>query len=102
MGATVQATRISSWGNSDAVRIPRSLLRLAGLKAGDDVDIVVNERSNIEIVPKAKSHRRVKPAKGVTFDSLFAGYESSDKPIDYSSPWLGDDLVGAEYEAWSR
>ena len=102
MAGTAQATRISSWGNSEAVRIPRSLLRTAGLKAGDDVDVVVNERSNIEIVPKKKAHRRVKPAKGVTFDALFAGYEPPSKPIDYSSPWLDDELVGAEYEAWSR
>lgn len=87
---------MSCWNGKQSFR------RLARHEAGNDADVVVDERGNIEIAPKTKAHRRVKPEKGITFDSLFEGYEPSDKPSDYSSPWLGDDLSGAEHEAWSR
>lgn len=99
---TASVTKIASWGNSDAVRIPRALLRLVGLSSGDSVDIVVNERNNIEIVPKGRAHRRVKPARGVTFDSLFANYDSTEAKSALPPAWPNDDMVGAEFEAWSR
>lgn len=102
MPATVSATKISSWGNSDAVRIPRSLLKRVGLSSGDGVDVVVNERNNIEIVPRSRVHRRVKPMRGITFDSLFAGHDPSAWKADASPAWPDDDMVGAEFEAWSR
>lgn len=98
MAAT--ATRISSWGNSEAVRIPRSILRIAGLVSGDKVDVTVNERNNIELVRREAPHRRVMPEPGITFDSLFRGYVPPDDPLP--APWPDDDMVGAEYQAWSR
>lgn len=36
----------------------------------------------------------------VAFDSLFAGYDSVDASL--SSPWPSENMVGAEFEAWSR
>lgn len=99
---SASATKIASWGNSDAVRIPRTILRRVGLASGDGVDVVVNERNNIEIIPRARAHRRVKPMRGVTFDSLFAGYDPSATRADLPSAWPDDDMIGAEFEAWSR
>lgn len=93
-------TRISTWGNSEAVRIPRGTLRAAGLLSGDDVEVVVNERNNIELVPAAKAHRRVLPKRGVNFDTLFAHWEPSAQSA--TIPWPDDELVGAEREAWAQ
>ena len=93
-------TKISTWGNSDAVRIPCAILRAVGLLSGDDVELVVNERNNIEIVPAGKAHRSVRPKRGVTFDALFAGYEPQRQ--DSTPAWPDDGMVGAELEAWAR
>ena len=93
-------TRISSWGNSEAVRIPRALLRLAGLQAGDSVEVTVNSAGNIELVPQQRLHRQARPERGVTFDKLFAGYEPAAAAPEPA--WPDDAMVGAELEAWSR
>lgn len=93
-------TKISTWGNSDAVRIPCAILRAVGLLSGDDVELIVNERNNIEIVPAGKSHRSVRPKRGVTFDALFSGYNPQ---VHSPTPaWPDNDMMGAELEAWTR
>lgn len=91
-------TAIASWGNSEAVRIPKDLLRRVGLKKGDRVSLCVNGQGRLELVPQKQTHRRVKPERGVTFDSLFKNYESG--AIDNASAWPTDDFVGAERDAW--
>lgn len=93
-------TTISTWGNSEAVRIPRDILRSVGLRKGDRVAFEVNSRGRIELVPGEASHRRVVPAKGVTFESLFRGYEGD--AVAQSGGWPTEDMVGAEWDAWSR
>lgn len=95
-----QATKISTWGNSDAVRIPRQVLKAVGLASGDSVNVVVNERNNIEIVRKKGGHRCVKPAKGITFESLFTGYDLAKATS--TEAWPNEGMIGAEFEAWSR
>ncbi len=95
------STAVAAWGNSDAIRIPRDLLRRVGLKTGDPVTVAVNDRGNLEISPEPLAHRRCAPATGVTFDSLFKGYRGGR--LDNAGAWEGDDdLVGAEREAWAR
>lgn len=93
------ATNIASWGNSEAVRIPKSLLRSVGLSAGDSVRIATTERGVIEIAPIRREHRRVQPKRGITFDSLFEGYEPARQ--NTAAPWPTDDMLGTELEAWS-
>ncbi len=98
--SSAQSTRVASWGNSEAIRIPQSILRAAGLAPGDRVEIVVNERHNIEVFRKAPEHRRVRPAEGITFDTLFAGYNSETCPTSEPA-WPDEDMQGDEFEAWS-
>ena len=102
VAAASSSTRISVWGNSDAVRIPRGALRAVGLASGDSVEVVVNERHNIELVPKQRAHRRIRPKKGVSFDTLFAGYEPPATEPRVGECWPDDSMVGAELDAWSR
>lgn len=92
------ATTVAPWGNSEAVRIPKSLLRSVGLSAGDKVTIGATERGSIEIVPTRRIHRRVQPKEGVTFATLFDGYEPTTA-VDVPS-WPSEDMAGAEAEAW--
>ena len=91
-------TAVAQWGNSLAVRIPRSISSVLSLRRGDEVSIMVNERGNIEIAAAQPRHRRVVAAPGVTFDTLFAGYAGTSE--DSGDAWPSDDLVGAEREAW--
>ncbi|MBQ9068901.1 MAG: AbrB/MazE/SpoVT family DNA-binding domain-containing protein [Eggerthellaceae bacterium] len=92
------STAIAQWGNSEAVRIPQPVLRLANLKRGDQVTAEVNERGNIELIPVERAHRRVLPKRGVTFETLFAGYDASRTAP--SEQWPTDDMLGAEWDAW--
>lgn len=86
-------TTIGTWGNSAAIRIPRAILKLVSLGQGGRVDVRVNERGNIEISSASVSHRRVAPAQGITFDSLFAGYEGGRH--DSSDAWPEGSMEGA-------
>ena len=94
------ATTIAPWGNSEAVRIPRDVLRSVGLRRGDQVSFEVNHSGRIEIIPQKQPHRRVEPARGVTFDTLFKGYEGGC--LAGGDAWPNDDLVGAEWDSWAR
>lgn len=98
MVVAIQRTKVSSWDNSEAVRIPRGVLRTAGLSSGDDVDVAVNKRGNIELVPGERAHQRAHPARHVTYESLFAD-NKGDAQVDLACVWP-DVMVGAEGEAW--
>ena len=93
---------IGTWGNSEAVRLPQAVLRLTGLRHGDRVSIGVTDSGGIEIAPIARKHRRVLPKRGVTFESLFDGYDPPEGDLPGADAWPDDDLVGAEWEAWAR
>lgn len=93
-------TSIATWGNSEAVRLPKGILAKVGLSAGDVVDLVVDGDGRIVIVPEKKAHRKVAAKEGVTAASLFSGY-TSDR-YDASGAWPSNELVGAERDAWSN
>lgn len=47
---------VARWGNSAAIRLPAFVLSETGVKAGDKVDIIVNEDKSITMRPIRK-HR---------------------------------------------
>lgn len=95
------STTIAKWGNSSGVRIPTKVLENSNLEHGEEVDVFVNERGNIEIAEAVGTHRRVKAPRRVTAEDLFrqwpAGKRDSGEPA-----WPNDDMVGAEWESWAR
>lgn len=94
-------TTIGMWGNAEAIRLPRAIMRKVGLRKGDRVGLSVTKDGRIEIEKEPEeTHRRVIPSRQVTFDDLFRGYEGGRLPD--CTDWPEDDLVGAEIRAWSE
>jgi len=51
-------TTIQKWGNSQAVRLPKGILEVAGLQENDRVEIKA-ENSRIVIKPLNKKHKKL-------------------------------------------
>ena len=71
-------TRVSRWGNSLAVRLPRSVAEEAGVTEGDLVDVVVQERS-IVVRPRTRRY---------TLEDLLSGLPEGFEPetTDWGPP----------------
>lgn len=98
---TVITTNIATWGNSEAIRIPKALLAVSGLKPGDRVQLRTVAEGRIEVVrvPRQQAHRHVRPTRHVTFDELFAEYEGGR--LDNLGAWPEAEMTPAEREPWS-
>ena len=94
-------TTVARWGNSSGVRIPSKVLKASRFKLGDIVDVIVNAHGNIEIVPSGQGHRLVTAPKRMTAEKLYEMHPIADA-APAESPWPNDDMVGAEWESWSR
>ncbi len=68
-------TTIQKWGNSQAIRLPRSILEKTGLAEKDKVELVVKEGS-IVIVP-TKKH--------LTIRERAADYDGDYKPTEWDT-----------------
>jgi len=75
-------TSIQKWGNSQAVRLPRSILEKAGLDEKDQVELVVRD-GNITIIPVNKH---------LTLKERAADYYGTYKPTE----WDTGKLTGKE------
>lgn len=64
---------IQKWGNSQAVRLPRTVLNAANMQENDTVSIDVQE--NLITLRKLPQRR--------TLDDLFAGYTGDYWPAEY-------------------
>jgi antitoxin MazE len=68
-------TTIQKWGNSQAIRLPRSILEKTGLEEKDKVELIVKEGS-IVIVP-TKKH--------LTIRERAADYDGDYKPTEWDT-----------------
>lgn len=94
-------TTVGMWGNAEAIRLPRAIMRKVGLRKGDRVGLSVTQDGRIEIAKEpAETHRHILPSRRVTFDDLFRDYEGGRLPD--CTGWPDNDLVGAEARAWSE
>lgn len=75
--------RLQRWGNSDGIRIPKSLLKALNLKTNDIVDLI--QEDNKIIISKSNK-------KKVSLKTLIKNYEGPNLAKDYD--W--DDKVGKE------
>jgi len=78
----VAQTNISTWGNSKAIRIPKSMLDIIGLSDNDKVDVTVEPDSKLIAIKAAMP-------KYNNLDDLFQNYTESYQPELVN---LGDDV----------
>ena len=50
--------QVSKWGNSLAVRLPKSLVDQLGLKEGDELNVVAAKDGTVEVETKEDQRRR--------------------------------------------
>jgi antitoxin MazE len=67
-------TTIVKWGNSQGIRLPKTLLDIVGLSDNDSVEIIAKDKMLI-----------IKPAKErLTIDKLFEGWDGEfPEPYDW-------------------
>ncbi|MCH3975008.1 MAG: AbrB/MazE/SpoVT family DNA-binding domain-containing protein [Bifidobacterium tibiigranuli] len=67
---------VRKWGNSQGVRLSKTLLAQTGLHVGDELDVEIRNNS---IVISPKRRRAIHPKN---IDALFAGYEGNFKSTE--------------------
>jgi len=50
--------QVSKWGNSLAVRLPKTLVEELGLKEGDELEVVASKKGAIEVETREQQRRR--------------------------------------------
>ena len=68
-------TTITKWGNSQGIRLSKSILMAAHLRENDEVELVA-DRGTILL-------RKVQRAQ--TLDDLFAGYQGGYQPVEFDT-----------------
>ncbi|KJC48114.1 AbrB family transcriptional regulator [Bradyrhizobium sp. LTSP849] len=68
--------QVSKWGNSLAVRLPKTLVEELGLKEGDELDVVAARKGTIEVETKEERRRRaIENMRARNWPSLPADYK---------------------------
>ena len=83
-------TTIQKWGNSQAVRLPKSILELLLLKENDPVHI--STKDDAIIIKKINRKRRAKTSLEERFENWNGTYSLSDE----DNEWLNSEPVGRE------
>ncbi|WP_231282677.1 AbrB/MazE/SpoVT family DNA-binding domain-containing protein [Mobiluncus mulieris] len=79
-------TRLVRWGNSQAVRLPKSVLEQSGVALGDELEVRV-QNGAISLQPL---HTRTVTIPD--FEALFAGYQGLP-PVKTGLRMLGDEAL---------
>lgn len=76
---------IQKWGNSQGIRIPKSVLAAAQLRENDNVEIIATQ--------EAITLRKMRPRRSL--DDLFAGYHGDYQPVEFDSGAdVGREVIG--------
>ncbi|HAM31192.1 MAG TPA: hypothetical protein DCP49_07160 [Erysipelotrichaceae bacterium] len=84
MTSTMKGVKLSQWGNSQGIRLPKSIIELLNLKTGDDLGMEVKNNQLI-ITPLRKRK---------TVAERFAEYRG---PIELDEVFSDDDLRDGEF-----
>ena len=76
--------KILKWGNSDAVRLPKVILKELDIKTGDTIDIQMDE--NKIVITKIRK-------KGFSLEELVSDFPKSEfgKEVDWGEP-VGNEI----------
>ncbi|MCI9041846.1 AbrB/MazE/SpoVT family DNA-binding domain-containing protein [Dubosiella newyorkensis] len=81
---TLKGVKLSQWGNSQGIRLPKSIIELLKLNTGDDLGLEV--KNNQLIVTPLRKRK--------TVAERFAEYRG---PIELDEVFSDDDLRDGEY-----
>ena len=70
-------TQVSKWGNSLAVRLPRTVTKEVGLRDGEPVDLSL-EGKRIVIAPQRRRYRLSDLMRRVTADNIHDAVETGE------------------------
>ncbi|MCI5515291.1 MAG: AbrB/MazE/SpoVT family DNA-binding domain-containing protein [Oscillospiraceae bacterium] len=78
-------TKLQKWGNSQGIRIPKSICTTLKLSDNDELEIsLVDEKIIVE--KKQKQHRK-------TIEELFEGYDGDYVPEEFDwGPSVGEEI----------
>ena len=72
-------TQLAKWGNSLAVRLPKSAIEQAGFKEGDQLKLQVNENGEMLLRRAPRKYSLDELVRGIT-------EENRPTPIDWGKP----------------
>lgn len=81
-GAFVMEATIQKWGNSNAIRLPKTILSTANLKENDKVQIVM--RQDEIVIRKAKKAHK-------TWAERFEGYTGTYEAVEFDMSAVGEE-----------
>lgn len=75
--------RISKWGNSLAIRLPKAAIDTLRVREGEAVELVIEDRALV--IRPARPHYRL--------EDLIAGITPDNQPEYIDSPPVGEELL---------
>ena len=75
-------TTLQAWGNSQGVRLPKSLLAALRLEAGADVEIELSPKKDAIIVKPVKAPSRIRGRRCI--EELVAGMPKNYKVTEFA------------------
>jgi antitoxin MazE len=88
--------RIAKWGNSSAIRLPKTMLNKLGLKQGDTVELTIKDGKGL-LEPVGQPER----PKKITLEWIISemkrlGPENAPETVDGGPDW-GSEIIDDEY-----
>lgn len=75
----VTVTKITKWGNSQGVVIPKNVCEQAGIAVGDSVTIMVEDGDGLVIKPTGRRFHRTKK---LTSEDVLSNWDGTYEPPD--------------------
>lgn len=98
--------KVSEWGNSLAIRLPKAVVDQLGLKAGEEAELTLDEdRVALQRARKSPSRQRLEDMVAEMKRLIAEGVEPPellDWGPDRGGEILPDEDWSAEYEAWKK
>ena len=83
--------QIARWGNSSAIRLPKPVLDELGLKAGDTVDIAIEDGKAV-IGPAGEPRIVIPSLEELIAEADRIGWENEPETIDWG-PDVGSEII---------
>lgn len=93
MAVEIIRETLSKWGNSQGVRIPKSVCSRLGAEVGDPVELKVDEAKGQVIVAFEFDRREYQRNRKVSMEELCAGWDGGKVGEEWGGPDVGAEVV---------